>query len=104
MISTQWFVKMEPLAKPALAAVRDGRTQILPEEWIKTYDHFLENIVDWCISRQLWWGHRIPAFHCSACAEVVVTREDSVAKCPKCGGTSLAQDPDVLDTWFSSAL
>ncbi|HVU01444.1 MAG TPA: valine--tRNA ligase [Polyangiaceae bacterium] len=104
IISTQWFVKMEPLAQPALAAVKDGRTVILPEDWVKTYDHWLENIQDWCISRQLWWGHRIPAFHCKGCAHVVVTREDSVSKCPKCGGADLAQDEDVLDTWFSSAL
>jgi valyl-tRNA synthetase len=104
IISTQWFVKMEPLATPALAAVRDGKTKILPEEWVKTYDHFLTNIQDWCVSRQLWWGHRVPAFHCKDCAHFVVTREDAVAKCDKCGGQNLEQDPDVLDTWFSSAL
>ncbi|HEX7668656.1 MAG TPA: valine--tRNA ligase [Polyangiaceae bacterium] len=104
IISTQWFVKMAPLAEPALAAVRDGKTKILPEEWVKTYDHWLTNIVDWCISRQLWWGHRIPAFHCKDCEHVTVTREDTVAACPKCGSARVEQDPDVLDTWFSSAL
>jgi valyl-tRNA synthetase len=103
IISTQWFVKMEPLAGPALAAVRDGRTTILPEDWVKTYEHWLTNIQDWCISRQLWWGHRIPAFHCKQCAEVTVTRDDTVPKCPKCGG-QVEQDRDVLDTWFSSGL
>jgi valyl-tRNA synthetase len=81
LISTQWFVKMEPLAGPALAAVRDGRTEILPEEWVKTYEHFLNNIQDWCVSRQLWWGHRIPAFHCRDCGKFVVTREERVEKC-----------------------
>jgi valyl-tRNA synthetase len=103
MVSTQWFTKMKPLAEPALEAVRSGRTKIIPQEWEKTYFHWLENIQDWCISRQLWWGHQIPAFHC-ACGEVVVTRSDEPpADCPKCGG-KLEQDPDVLDTWFSSAL
>jgi valyl-tRNA synthetase len=104
MISTQWFVKMEPLAKPALAAVKDGRTQILPEEWVKTYDHWLSNIQDWCISRQLWWGHRIPAFHCSDCSHITVTREETLSHCPKCQSKNVAQDSDVLDTWFSSGL
>ena len=104
IISTQWFVKMAPLAEPALAAVKDGRTKILPEDWVKTYDHWLGNIVDWCISRQLWWGHRVPAFHCKACAHIVVTREETVAKCEKCGSSDVEQDPDVLDTWFSSGL
>ncbi|HYO93033.1 MAG TPA: valine--tRNA ligase, partial [Polyangiaceae bacterium] len=104
MISTQWFVNMAPLAQPALEAVRDGRTQILPEEWVKTYDHWLVNIQDWCISRQLWWGHRIPAFFCSACSQVSVTREEVLDQCLHCGQAALTQDPDVLDTWFSSAL
>jgi valyl-tRNA synthetase len=104
MISTQWFVKTKPLAEPALAAVADGRTRIIPEEWKKTYDHWLENIQDWCISRQLWWGHQIPAFHCDGCGEVTVTREPSLSKCPKCGAAEPRRDPDVLDTWFSSAL
>ncbi|GMV19106.1 MAG: valine--tRNA ligase [Polyangiaceae bacterium] len=103
MISTQWFVKMQPLAEPAVAAVKDGRTQIIPEEWAKTYFHWLENIQDWCISRQLWWGHQIPAFHCE-CGEVLVTRDEHPSACPKCGKAALSRDPDVLDTWFSSAL
>ncbi|MBX3252270.1 MAG: valine--tRNA ligase [Myxococcales bacterium] len=103
MISTQWFVKMEPLAGPAIAAVEDGRIQILPEDWTKTYFHWLRNIQDWCISRQLWWGHAIPAFYCQACEHVNVTREDPSA-CAKCGSADLVADPDVLDTWFSSAL
>lgn len=103
IISTQWFTKMKPLAEPAMQAVRDGRTKIIPEEWTKTYFHWLENIQDWCISRQLWWGHQIPAFHCE-CGEIVVTRsQEPPSACPKCGG-ALTQDPDVLDTWFSSAL
>jgi valyl-tRNA synthetase len=104
MISTQWFVKMEPLAKPALAAVKDGRTQILPEEWVKTYDHWLSNIQDWCISRQLWWGHRVPAFHCGDCSHITVTRDDTLPQCPKCQSKNVTQDSDVLDTWFSSGL
>jgi valyl-tRNA synthetase len=103
IISTQWFVRMQPLAEPALAAVRDGRTQILPEEWVKTYEHWLTNIQDWCISRQLWWGHQIPAFYCKACGEITVSRQDPT-RCPKCGSDKLEQDPDVLDTWFSSGL
>jgi valyl-tRNA synthetase len=104
MISTQWFMKMAPLAEPALAAVRDGRVQIVPEEWVKTYEYWLTNIQDWCISRQLWWGHQIPAFHCRTCAHITVTRADLATACEKCGGASLEQDPDVLDTWFSSQL
>ncbi|MEM7434074.1 MAG: valine--tRNA ligase [Myxococcota bacterium] len=103
LISTQWFVKMRPLAEPAIAAVREGRIQILPVEWEKTYFHWLENIQDWCISRQLWWGHEIPAWYCDACGAVTVSREEATA-CHACGSTSLKQDPDVLDTWFSSAL
>ena len=79
MVSTQWFVRMKSMADGALAAVADGRTKILPVDWTKTYNHFLENIQDWCISRQLWWGHRIPAFHCQACAHITVTRDESVA-------------------------
>ncbi len=103
MISTQWFVKMEPLALPALEAVRDGRTRIVPEEWVKTYEHWLTNIQDWCVSRQLWWGHQIPAYHCESCSEIQVSRE-APKSCSKCGSDRLRQDPDVLDTWFSSAL
>ncbi|MBQ8717138.1 MAG: valine--tRNA ligase [Clostridia bacterium] len=102
MVSKQWFVKMEPLAKPAIAAVREGRTKFVPERFEKNYFHWMENIRDWCISRQLWWGHRIPAFYCDDCDEVVVTKEAS-ALCPKCG-KEMRQDPDTLDTWFSSAL
>jgi valyl-tRNA synthetase len=104
MISTQWYVKMKPMADKALAAVADGRTRIVPAEWTKTYNHFLENIQDWCISRQLWWGHRIPAFHCGACGAVEVTRSDQVSSCPRCGSGEIRQDDDVLDTWFSSGL
>ena len=104
MISTQWFVKMTPLALPALEAVRSGKTQILPEDWVKTYEHWLTNIQDWCISRQLWWGHQIPAFYCTSCGQVQVTRDAAPAKCTACGGTELRQDEDVLDTWFSSGL
>jgi valyl-tRNA synthetase len=102
MISTQWFVKMKPLADPALAAVAEGRTRIIPEEWAKTYNHFLENIEDWCISRQLWWGHQIPAWYCKD-GHVTVARETPVA-CGECQKTELTQDSDVLDTWFSSGL
>jgi valyl-tRNA synthetase len=102
-LSDQWFVRMRPLAEPALAASRDGRLRFHPERFTKIYDHWLENIRDWCISRQLWWGHRIPAWYCASCGEVVVSREDPAA-CPKCGSVELAQDPDVLDTWFSSWL
>jgi valyl-tRNA synthetase len=104
IISTQWFVDMKPLAEPALAAVRDKRTEIIPAEWEKTYEHFLNNIQDWCISRQLWWGHQIPAFHCADCAHITVTREEHPAACEQCKGQNLTQDPDVLDTWFSSGL
>ncbi len=103
LISTQWFMSMKPLAEPALEAVRNGTTQIIPEEWVKTYEHWLTNIQDWCISRQLWWGHRIPAFHCEACSKVTVTRDESTA-CQHCGSSQVTRDPDVLDTWFSSGL
>lgn len=101
--SLQWFVKMEPLARPAIDAVRDGRIKFVPERFEKNYFHWMENIRDWCISRQLWWGHRIPAYYCADCGETVVAKE-APERCPKCGGTSLTQDPDTLDTWFSSAL
>ncbi|MEZ4301621.1 MAG: valine--tRNA ligase [Polyangiaceae bacterium] len=104
LISTQWFVRTKPLAEPALAAVREGKTVIIPEEWAKTYEHWMSNILDWCISRQLWWGHRIPAFYCDACAgHVTVTNADGEVPCEKCGGKT-RQDEDVLDTWFSSGL
>ena len=101
-VSLQWFVKMEPLAKPAIDAVRSGEIKFVPERFDKNYFHWMENIRDWCISRQLWWGHRIPAFYCDDCGEVVVTK-DGRATCPKCG-KEMRQDPDTLDTWFSSAL
>jgi len=101
-VSTQWFVKMAPLAGPAIEAVKSGETKFVPERFEKTYFHWMENIRDWCISRQLWWGHRIPAYYCDACGETVVSRETQTV-CPKCGG-KMAQDPDSLDTWFSSAL
>ena len=103
MISEQWFVKIEPLAKPALDAVRDGRIRIIPERFEKVYYNWLENIKDWCISRQLWWGHRIPVWYCADCGGRTCTREDPTA-CEKCGSKNITQDPDVLDTWFSSGL
>jgi valyl-tRNA synthetase len=102
-LSVQWFVKIAPLAEPAITAVRDGRTRFVPAHWEKTYFSWMENIHDWCISRQLWWGHRIPAWYCDACGKIIVRRDDPTS-CPQCDGTSLRQDPDVLDTWFSSAL
>ncbi|WRS27112.1 valine--tRNA ligase [Oscillospiraceae bacterium MB08-C2-2] len=102
-VSLQWFVKMDPLAKPAIEAVRNGETKFIPERFEKIYYHWMENIKDWCISRQLWWGHRIPAYYCDACGEVTVAREE-VTTCPKCGSNHMTQDPDTLDTWFSSAL
>ncbi|MEE0858928.1 MAG: valine--tRNA ligase [Acutalibacteraceae bacterium] len=101
-VSKQWFVKMKPLAQPAIDAVKSGETKFVPTHFEKTYFHWLENIRDWCISRQLWWGHQIPAFYCDDCGEMVVTKENS-AVCPKCG-KPMRQDPDTLDTWFSSAL
>ncbi len=103
LVSKQWFVKMESLAKPAIEAVRDGRIQFVPERFTKIYENWLENIRDWCISRQLWWGHRIPAWYCDDCGKTIVSRED-VTECPHCGSHSLHQDEDVLDTWFSSGL
>ncbi len=103
MISTQWFVKTKPLAEPAIAAVREGRTKILPSHFEKVYFHWMENIRDWCISRQLWWGHRIPVWYCDDCGAVIASEED-LKVCPKCGSTHIHQDEDVLDTWFSSGL
>jgi valyl-tRNA synthetase len=103
MVSTQWFVRMDPLAKPAIDAVRQGHIRIVPERFTKVYYNWLENIRDWCISRQLWWGHRIPAWHCLDCGEITVAREDPTS-CAHCGSSSIEQDPDVLDTWFSSGL
>ncbi len=102
-VSLQWFVKMEELAKPAIEAVKTGKTKFIPERFDKIYFHWLENIRDWCISRQLWWGHRIPAWYCEECGETIVSREDPTV-CPKCGCKHLHQDEDTLDTWFSSAL
>ncbi|MBR1422432.1 MAG: valine--tRNA ligase [Ruminococcus sp.] len=101
-VSTQWFVKMAPLAQPAIDAVKNGDTKFVPERFDKIYFHWLENIKDWCISRQIWWGHQIPAFYCDDCGEMTVTKETSCT-CPKCG-KQMRQDPDTLDTWFSSAL
>ena len=101
-VSTQWFVKMEPLAQPAIDAVKDGDIRFIPERMDKVYYNWMENIKDWCISRQLWWGHQIPAWYCE-CGETIVS-ETVPAVCPKCGGTHLTRDPDTLDTWFSSAL
>lgn len=103
LLSEQWFVKMEPLAKPALQVVKEGKIKFVPERFEKIYTNWLENIKDWCISRQLWWGHRIPAWYCEDCGHVTVSREDPV-KCEACGSTNIHQDENVLDTWFSSAL
>ena len=103
LVSKQWWMKMKPLAKPAIEAVEDGRITFVPENWQHTYFHWMRNIRDWCVSRQLWWGHRIPAWHCAACKEVTVAREDP-AKCVHCGSQELTQETDVLDTWFSSGL
>ena len=103
LISTQWFVRTKPLAEKAIQAVATKEIEIVPENWIKTYNEWMYNIRDWCVSRQLWWGHRIPAWHCQACSEVIVARE-APTSCPKCGNPHVVQDPDVLDTWFSSGL
>ena len=103
MVSDQWFVKMEELAKPAIEVAKNGKLRHIPERFEKIYLHWLEGIKDWCVSRQLWWGHRIPAYYCEECGETVVSY-DAPEKCPKCGCTHLKQDEDVLDTWFSSAL
>lgn len=102
-VSRQWFVKMQPLAEPAIEAVKSDEVKFIPERFEKIYFHWMENIKDWCISRQLWWGHRIPAWYCADCGETVVSRE-APKTCPKCGGMNLTQDEDTLDTWFSSAL
>ncbi|MEE8346128.1 MAG: valine--tRNA ligase [Dehalococcoidia bacterium] len=103
IVSEQWFVRMEPLARQAVKAVKDGRIEIIPRRFARVYMNWMENIRDWCISRQLWWGHRIPVWNCGDCGEVIVAVDDPSA-CEKCGSGSLQQDPDVLDTWFSSAL
>ena len=102
-LSLQWFVRTKPLAKTAIEAVREGRTRIIPEMWEKTYFEWMENIRDWCISRQIWWGHRIPAWYCDQCGQVIVSKETPTS-CPKCGSSRLTPETDVLDTWFSSAL
>jgi valyl-tRNA synthetase len=102
LVSKQWFVSTKPLAAKAIAAVDEKRIEIIPENWVKTWNEWMHNIRDWCVSRQLWWGHRIPAWYCDACNETIVSRTDPDG-CPKCGGT-VRQDPDVLDTWFSSGL
>ncbi len=103
LVSTQWFVKTKPLAEKAIAAVETGQIAFVPANWKKTYDEWMYNIRDWCISRQLWWGHRIPAWHCGECRDTIVARE-APTTCPRCGSTALEQDTDVLDTWFSSGL
>ncbi len=102
-MSLQWYVKVGPMAEKALAAVRDGKTRIIPRQWENTYFEWMENIRDWCISRQIWWGHRIPAWYCDHCGEITVTKIDP-ERCSKCGSDEIRQDTDVLDTWFSSAL
>ncbi len=103
IISAQWFVKMKPLAEEAIRVVKDGETKFVPDRFTKTYLNWMENVRDWCISRQLWWGHQIPAWTCADCGHITVSREDA-CKCEKCGSTNIERDPDVLDTWFSSAL
>ena len=103
LVSKQWFVKMKPLAEPAIKAVKEGKIKFVPDRFRKIYLNWMENVHDWCISRQLWWGHRIPVWYCEDCGETIVS-SNTPYKCTKCGGGSLVQDPDVLDTWFSSAL
>ncbi|MEE9519898.1 MAG: class I tRNA ligase family protein, partial [bacterium] len=103
-LSLQWFVKTKPLAEPAIAAVKEGRTRIVPKGWEKTYFEWMYNIKDWCISRQIWWGHRIPAWLCASCGQYTVSREDTIEACVHCGASEITQETDVLDTWFSSAL
>ena len=102
-MSEQWFVKMDGMAEKALNAWKDDRVRFFPKRWENTYTHWLNGIRDWCISRQLWWGHRIPAWTCQDCGEVIVEREDPTS-CSKCSSSNIEQDPDVLDTWFSSWL
>ena len=102
-LSDQWFVSMKELAEPAIEVVRNGQVKFQPERWTKVYMHWMENVRDWCISRQIWWGHRIPAFYCDDCGEIIVTKDD-VKECPKCKSTNIRQEEDVLDTWFSSWL
>jgi valyl-tRNA synthetase len=104
LISTQWFVSMQPLAAPAIDAVKTGQIRMVPERFADTYLHWMENILDWCISRQLWWGHRIPVWYCADCQHMTVTDQETIDRCEACGSSKLEQDPDVLDTWFSSGL
>ena len=104
IISKQWFVKMKPLAKEAIDVVKNEEIKFIPDRFKKVYFNWMENIKDWCISRQLWWGHRIPVWYCNDCEEIIVSKEDSVTKCPKCGSHNLRREEDTLDTWFSSAL
>jgi valyl-tRNA synthetase len=104
LISTQWFVSMKPLAAPAIEAVKTGEIRMVPERFVDTYLHWMENILDWCISRQLWWGHRIPVWYCADCGHMTVTDQETIDRCEACGSSKLEQDPDVLDTWFSSGL
>ena len=103
IVSKQWFVKMTPLAKPAIEAVRKKKTEFIPSRFSKVYYNWMENVKDWCISRQLWWGHRIPAYYCEECGHMVVA-DKCPSKCPNCSHDKFKQDEDVLDTWFSSAL
>ena len=103
IISAQWFVKMEPLAREAMRVVKDGEVKFVPERFSKTYLNWMENVHDWCISRQLWWGHQIPVWYCADCGKMTCTREDPDV-CQHCGSKNITRDPDVLDTWFSSAL
>ena len=103
LVKPQWFVKMSEMAKPAKEAVVSGKLKLIPERMDKTYYNWLDNIRDWCVSRQLWWGHRIPAYYCQDCGETIVSKE-TVCTCPKCGSNNVKQDEDTLDTWFSSAL
>ena len=102
LISKQWFVKMQPLADPAIKAVEDNDVEFVPERFSKIYFNWMNNIKDWCISRQLWWGHRIPVWYCDDCGHIMVKKDDPTA-CEKCSGKNIRQDEDVLDTWFSSA-
>mgnify|MGYP003310376922 CR=1 FL=1 len=103
VVSKQWFMKMKPLAKPAIEAINDGSISIVPQRFTRVYLNWMENIRDWCISRQIWWGHRIPVWYCETCEEITVEIETPI-QCGSCGSTAINQDPDVLDTWFSSAL
>jgi valyl-tRNA synthetase len=104
MLSTQWFMNMPPLAEPAAELARNGTDKFVPERFTSVYLNWMDNIHDWCISRQLWWGHRIPIWYCADCGAVSATEEEVLRACPACGSAHIEQDPDVLDTWFSSGL